>query len=139
MFSHTKEQSAEFVFRLGDTAWSNVLNFEAPSAETAVALGSPAPSTKETHVGVSWTSGLGKYKLTKVVTFAPRYVLKNELEQDIVFRESGDPGNDAPLRTGSSTPIFALSSRREAALAFKYPGVGSKWYVRLNKLAEIRY
>ncbi|KAG8928477.1 hypothetical protein FRC01_005870 [Tulasnella sp. 417] len=132
MFSHTKEQGAEFVFRLGDTAWSNGLNFEAPSAETAVALGSPAPSTKETHVGVSWTSGLGKYKLTKVVTFAPRFVLKNELGRDIVFRESGDPGNDAPLRAGSFTPIFALSARREAALAFKYPGVGSKWCPPVN-------
>ncbi|KAG8911288.1 hypothetical protein FRC00_006761 [Tulasnella sp. 408] len=132
VFSHTKEQGAEFVFRLGDTAWSNALNFEAPSAETAVALGSPAPSTKETHVGVSWTSGLGKYKLTKVVTFAPRFVLKNELGGDIVFRESGDPGNDAPLRAGSFTPIFALSARREAALAFKYPGVGSKWCPPVN-------
>ncbi|KIO33566.1 hypothetical protein M407DRAFT_3889 [Tulasnella calospora MUT 4182] len=132
MFSHTKEQGAEFVFRLGDTAWSNGLNFEAPSAETAVALGSPASSTKETHIGVSWSSGLGKYKLTKVVTFAPRFVLKNELGQDIVFRESGDPGNDAPLRAGSFTPIFALSARREAGLAFKYPGVGSKWCPPVN-------
>ncbi|KAG9019286.1 hypothetical protein FRB90_004293 [Tulasnella sp. 427] len=127
MFSHTKEQGAEFLFRLGDTAWSNALNFEAPSAETAVALGSSVPSSKETHIGVSWTSGLGKYRLTKVVTFAPRFVLKNELDQDIVFRESGDPANDSPLRAGNSSPIFALSARREAALAFKYPGVDSKW------------
>lgn len=132
MFSHAKEQGAEFVFRLGDTAWSSPLNFEAPSAETAVTLGSSNPTTKETHVGVSWTWGLGKYKLTKVVTFTPRFVLKNELGQDIVFRESGDPSNDAPLRSGSFTPIFALSSRREAALAFKYPGVGS-WYVISSK------
>ena len=132
VFSHPKEQGAEFLFRLADSGWSKALNFEAPSADTTITL-PPATNqgSKEAHIGVSWTSGLGKYKLTKVVTFAPRFVIKNELPQDISYRECGDVAGDAPIASGQSIPVHSFSPGRDPAISFKYPGVDCNWRVRL--------
>ncbi|KAG8981485.1 hypothetical protein FRB94_008774 [Tulasnella sp. JGI-2019a] len=128
MFSHPKEQGGEFSIRIGDSAWSSVLNFEAPTAEAALVLKtSQSLGSKEAHIGISWSAGLGKYKITKVVTIVPRFVTKNELSQDILVRESGDPRSDAPLKSGQIMPIHSFSPGRDPGLTFKYPGVESAW------------
>ncbi|KAG8880371.1 hypothetical protein FRB97_000908 [Tulasnella sp. 331] len=133
MFSHPKEQGGEFSIRIGDSTWSSVLNFEAPTAEAALILRSTqATASKEAHIGVSWSAGLGKYKITKVVSLVPRFVVKNELSQNISVRESGDPRSDAPLKSGQTMPIHSFSPSRDPGLTFKYPGVESDWSSPIN-------
>jgi vacuolar protein sorting-associated protein 13A/C len=132
VFSHPSEQGAEFLFRVGDSGWSGVLNFEAPSADTAVSLSSGSTSTsKDIHLGVSWAPGLGKYKLVKVITIAPRYMIKNELPQAISFRECGDAAAAHSIEPGAAVPLLSFTPGREAALSLKYPGVDCSWYDNL--------
>lgn len=134
VFSHPSEQGAEFSFKLGNSAWSRFLNFEAPSAETAVCLqSSTTGATKETHIAVSWTSGSGKYKLSKVITLAPRFMIKNELATQIYYRECGDAANQLSLQAGQSDSILAFSPRGDPALSLKYSGVDASWYARCTR------
>lgn len=128
------------MLRIENSQWSNVLNFEAPTADTALTLQSAQGSAsvnKEVHIGVSWASGLGKYKLSKVVTIVPRYVVKNELPGDLSVREVGDPRSDAPLRSGQVMPIHSFLPGRDPGLTFKYPGVDSDWYAVLVKNPQL--
>jgi len=71
MFSHPQKKTHEFIYKIGDSVWSQPISLEAPSAESALSLRSNS-SRNELQVGLSWSEGLGKYKLTKVVTLAPR-------------------------------------------------------------------
>lgn len=69
------------------------------------------------HIGISWTPSL--YALGKVVTFAPRYMIKNELPREILFRSLGDASSNTPLPPGGVAPVcFAVGHK--PALALKY-------------------
>ncbi|KAG8963047.1 hypothetical protein FRC03_003482 [Tulasnella sp. 419] len=132
MFSHPREQGAEFTARVGKSQLSRVLNFDAPSADTAICLPSATPNGKELHVGISWAAGLGKYKLSKVITFAPRFLIRNELDQELSFRECGDRSSGAPMKPNTEVPIHAFQPGRDPSLSLKYPGVGSEWSAPIN-------
>ena len=102
---------------------------EAPSAETGVTMPIGTANT-EVHVGVSWAEGLGKYKLTKVLTLAPRFLLKNRLDQAVYFREHGVPPHDlAPLQPGERAPIFSLRSGQDKLMTLAYAGLNAQWYM----------
>ena len=104
-----------------------MLSFEAPSAETQVIL--DIPGAKESyHIGVSWELGLGKYKLTKVVTLAPRYILKNNLRQSITYREVGvAPMENSTIQPGSRISVQRLHSAGQQLLTVTYPGLNANW------------
>ncbi|KAF8335473.1 vacuolar protein sorting-associated protein 13 [Cantharellus anzutake] len=132
MFSHAQSRGHEFSLRLGESSWSNVLSFEAPSAETQVIL--DRPGTKDCyHVGVSWELGLGKYKLIKVVTLAPRCIVKNNLDRAITCREVGvPPTENSTVQPGSRLSMLQLRSRTEELLKVAYPGLNARWTAPIN-------
>jgi len=83
---------------------------------------------EEYHVGLSWTEGLGKYKLTKVITLAPRFIIKNNLPDPIYFREHGAAPRGRPiLKPGESCPLQIMRVSQEKLLTIAYPGLNSQW------------
>ncbi|KAI0466100.1 hypothetical protein F4859DRAFT_527562 [Xylaria cf. heliscus] len=83
MFSFGNEdQRNRALLKFGDSEWSKPQSFDAIGSTTDVALQS-ATKQSELHVGITVESGEGKYKLTKVVTLAPRFVVKNKVSEVI--------------------------------------------------------
>lgn len=144
VLSHPHENGHEFVFKIGDSAWSKVLqsridlyiilkciqifSLEAPAAETALVVASQKKKSEEIHAGLSWSEGLGKYKLTKVITIAPRFLIKNNLSEALSFREHGVPPRDrSVIKPGERLPLQVIRAGEEKLLTVAYPGLNTQW------------
>jgi vacuolar protein sorting-associated protein 13A/C len=91
-------------------------------------LGSQRQKGDEYHVGMSWSEGQGKYKLSKVVTLTPRFFLKNNLSNAIVFREHGvAPRERAAIEPGQQCAFQTLRSGAEKLLTIALPGLNTQW------------
>jgi vacuolar protein sorting-associated protein 13A/C len=64
--------------------------------------------------------------MTKVVTIAPRYIVKNKLGEDINLREPGSP-DIITLKNGDLLPLRFLRQSAGHQLCLCYPGVNNKW------------
>ncbi|EIW86715.1 vacuolar protein sorting-associated protein 13 [Coniophora puteana RWD-64-598 SS2] len=133
MLSHRSENGLAFVFRVGDSAWSNVFSLEAPAAESAMVIPSQRQKTEEYHFGLSWSEGYGKYKLTKVITISPRFFIKNNLGEPISVREHGvGPQSRFVVGAGERSPLQITRIGRERLLTIAYPGLNSAWSPPIN-------
>ena len=95
----------------------------------ALAIPLQGQKNEETHVGLSWTEGLGKYKLTKVITLAPRFLIKNNLSEAMCFREhSVVPHGRSVLEPGDRVPLYTLRTR-DKLLTVAFPGMNNQWCV----------
>ncbi|KAG6911962.1 hypothetical protein DXG01_000210 [Tephrocybe rancida] len=105
-----------------------IISVEAPAAETALVINSQKQKTDEIHVGLAWSEGLGKYKLTKVLTLTPRFLIKNNLVEAISFREHGAPPRDRSLiEPGERSPIHVIRAGEEKLFTVAYPGLNAQW------------
>ncbi|KAL5518944.1 VPS13 [Sanghuangporus vaninii] len=127
LLSHVNKKGNDFVFKVGDSNWSQVIRFDAPSAETAMVI--PHMSKKsEIHVGLSWSEGSGKYKLTKVIELTPRFVIYNKLAQAIRFREvAAPPSGPSELNSGERVPLHFMRIDDRRLLRVAYPGLNAQW------------
>lgn len=100
---------------------------EAPTADASLTIASSTQKMEEIHVGLSWTEALGKYKLTKVITLNPRFILVNRLNADITFREHGGAGRGT-VSPGEKSFIHFMRSSDEKLLTLAYPGLNARWY-----------
>ena len=107
--------------------FKQVVSFEAPAADANLSIASSTQKMEEIHIGLSWTEALGKYKLTKVITLNPRFVLVNRLNTDITFREHGGAarGTVAP---GEKSFMHFMRTSDEKLLTLAYPGLNARWY-----------
>lgn len=97
-----------------------------------------ASKNEEMHIGLSWAEGLGKYKLSKVVTLAPRFIVKNVTSRSLSFREPGVPlQSGSTLEPGQQAPLTTLRSGMDGLLTFAYSGLNAKWYVCVQMLCFI--
>jgi vacuolar protein sorting-associated protein 13A/C len=81
------------------------------------------------HIGMSWTEGIGKYKLSKVITLAPRFFVKNNLSEPISFREYGvQPKGPAILKTGERQGLQFLRNTEARLLTIAFSGLNAEWY-----------
>lgn len=102
--------------------------FEAPSAESELVLPSIKQRADELHLGLSWTEGSGKYKLTKVITLAPRFFIRNRLHEPIAYREHGNvPRDRYVLQQGERQAFMALRKGTEKLLTIAFPGLNAQW------------
>lgn len=131
LFSHnTKDRRNRVQLRVGDSGWSKPLSFEAIGSETEVVIPSSSKN-EEIHLGLTIEEGLGKFSLSKVVKLTPRYLVKNDLGEQINLREAGaadiissDPGKRQPLH------FLRVGASKQMTLA--YPGLNNKWSAPFN-------
>ncbi|KAK4542998.1 hypothetical protein LTR36_005996 [Oleoguttula mirabilis] len=126
MFSFpTDDRKNRALIKVGDSNWSQPVSFDAIGANTDVKL--PAQSGRsEMHAGLTVMEGEGKYKLTKVVTVTPRFIVKNKLSQDIQIREPGS-SEAVTLRPGELHPLRFLKQATGQQLCLCFPGVNNTW------------
>ncbi|KAL3479124.1 hypothetical protein BJX99DRAFT_255899 [Aspergillus californicus] len=135
MYSYpADDQKNRSILRIGDSSWSKPQSFEAIGGTFEVAL--PDRSGRsEYHAGVSVAEGEGKYKLTKIVTIAPRFVLKNKLAEEILVREPGS-SNVTEIKNDDLVPLHSLRPTGEKQLCLCFPGVNNQWSSPFN-IADI--
>jgi vacuolar protein sorting-associated protein 13A/C len=93
-----------------------------------MALSLATPKDTESHIGVLWTEGQGKYKLSKVITLTPRFLVKNKLGQALHFREKGMPPSERSLlQPGERSALQYTRRGREKLLTVAYSGLNARW------------
>ncbi|GMK58122.1 hypothetical protein CspeluHIS016_0501540 [Cutaneotrichosporon spelunceum] len=91
MFSFPNDdRKNKLLLRVADSKLSQPLSFEPASADMQIVLPTEK-GDKSYYVGLSYTQGLGKYKLTKVITIAPRFLVKNLFKHAIQVRQTSEP------------------------------------------------
>jgi vacuolar protein sorting-associated protein 13A/C len=126
MYSYANEdQSNRSIMKVGDSTWSKPQSFEAIGSTFEVVF-PDREGRSEFHSGVSVAEGEGKYKLTKVVTLAPRFILKSKLNEDLLVREPGS-SNVLQLQNRELVPLHFLRQVQEKQLCLCFPGVNNQW------------
>ncbi|KAJ5086558.1 hypothetical protein NUU61_007865 [Penicillium alfredii] len=131
MYSYaTEDQRNRSILKVGDSAWSKPQSFEAIGSTFEVVF-PDRQGRSEFHSGVSVVEGEGKYKLTKVVTIAPRFILKSKLSEDLLVREPGS-SNVLQIKSGELVPLHFLRQVAEKQLCLCFPGVNNQWSSPFN-------
>ncbi|OJJ40573.1 hypothetical protein ASPWEDRAFT_220427 [Aspergillus wentii DTO 134E9] len=131
MYSYpTDDQKNRSMLKIGESAWSKPQSFEAIGSTFEVMLPDRF-GRSEFHSGVSVAEGEGKYKMTKVVTISPRFVLKNKLSEDLLVREPGS-SNVLNISSGELAPLHFLRQVAEKQLCLCFPGVNNQWSSPFN-------
>ncbi|CAG7920566.1 unnamed protein product [Penicillium olsonii] len=126
MYSYSNEdQRNRSILKVGDSSWSKPQSFEAIGSTFEVIF-PDRQGRSEFHSGVSVAEGEGKYKLTKVVTLAPRFILKSKLNEDLLVREPGS-SNVHQIQSGQLVPLHFLRQVAEKQLCLCFPGVNNQW------------
>ncbi len=116
------------------------ISFDAPRAETRLVMLHQENRSDEIHTGVSWTEGLGKYKLTKVITLAPRFIVKNNFSQSLAIREHGvAPRGRAAMEPGERRPLNFLRVGVDKLMTVALPGLNAQWYVVFMKFTALMF
>ncbi|KAL7793859.1 hypothetical protein V8C37DRAFT_80245 [Trichoderma ceciliae] len=123
------------LLKVADSEWSKPQSFDAIGSTSEVTLNSSSNRSKEIHLGITIKSGDGKYKMTKVVTLAPRFVLKNRLDEEILIRESSSSGY-MTLAPGALQPLHFMQNSTVKQLCLCFPGVNNQWTSPFN-IADI--
>lgn len=131
MFSYGNDDNRNrALLKIADSEWSKPQSFDAIGSTNEVVLPSTS-SNAEIHVGITIESGEGKFKMTKVVTLAPRFVLRNKLGEEINVRESSSSGIMA-LQPGALRPLHFMQKTSVKQLSLCYPGVNDQWTSPFN-------
>ncbi|KAJ5665895.1 uncharacterized protein N7477_008343 [Penicillium maclennaniae] len=131
MYSYgAEDQKNRSILKVGDSTWSKPQSFEAIGSTFEVVF-PDQQGRSEFHSGVSVAEGEGKYKLTKVVTLSPRFVLKSKLNEDLLVREPGS-SNVLQITSGELVPLHFLRAIVEKQLCLCFPGVNNQWSSPFN-------
>ncbi|EHL03290.1 putative Vacuolar protein sorting-associated protein 13 [Glarea lozoyensis 74030] len=124
------DQRNRAILKVGDSNWSKPQSFDAIGSTVDVVLPA-ANKNNEIHVGITVESGEGKYKMTKVVTIAPRFVLKNRMDEEMNVREPGS-SDVMTLKPGALQPLHFLQKSARKQLSLCFPGVNNQWSSSFN-------
>jgi vacuolar protein sorting-associated protein 13A/C len=135
MYSYpTDDPKNRSILKIGDSQWSKPQSFDAIGSSFEVVVPSRT-SRAEFHAGVSVTEGEGKYKLTRIVTITPRFILKNKLSEELQVREPGT-SDVTTLKGDDLVPLKFLRQVPEKQLCLCFPGVNNQWSSPFN-IAEV--
>jgi vacuolar protein sorting-associated protein 13A/C len=131
MFAYgADDQRNRAILKVGESNWSKPQSFDAIGSTVDVVLPSSTKNT-EIHVGITVESGEGKYKMTKVVTLAPRFVLKNQMNEEINVREPGS-SELMTLKPKALQPLHFLQKSAVKQLSLCFPGLNNQWSSPFN-------
>lgn len=125
-FLDSSSSSSRALARVGGLAWSKPISFDAIGKFTGVSAPRSNNKHQEMNFGVSVTEGEGKYKLTRVVTFAPRYIVRNSLSEPILVAESGST-TQQELGANDVLPLYNLRTGSLKAIIVKFMHEGRLW------------
>ncbi|TEB35046.1 hypothetical protein FA13DRAFT_1915662 [Coprinellus micaceus] len=126
-------EGSEFVFQFAGSSWSKIISLEAPSAETELVTATQKNSPDRYYMGVSWAEGQGKYKISKVITLSPRFLIRNHLPESISYREHGViPRERSVITPGDRGTLRVLRLQDEKLLTIAYPGLNAQWSSPIN-------
>lgn len=123
-FDREGEKLNRALAKFAGCAWSAPLSFDAVGQSGGL-LTQVSGKQLDLHFGVTTAEGEGKYQSTKVVTFAPRYIVKNSLKESILIVESGST-KQIEVDADQSTPLYYLRRGGRNTVALKF-GRGGKW------------
>ncbi|KAJ3391183.1 hypothetical protein HDU84_006397 [Entophlyctis sp. JEL0112] len=138
--THKRDQSLPFMFsyssfeplrnramiKTPDSEWSKPISFEAVGSAFDLLI--PLSNrSQDIHLGVKVNEGEGKYYLTKVVTFAPRFMVKNTMNEDLHCRQDI---KQTPILVKSKTsmPIHQFNVKDPRQLCLRMAGLTDEWY-----------
>ena len=131
MFAYGQDdQRNRVLLKVGESSWSRPQSFDAIGSTVDVVLPSANKNT-EIHIGITVESGEGKYKMTKVVTLAPRFILNNQLSEEINVREPGS-SELSTLKPKDLQPLHFLQKTALKQLSLCFPGVNNQWSSPFN-------
>lgn len=141
MFGYPNEDRRNRLFlRVNDSKWSQPLSFEPVAADMQIVMHS-ATGRSDNYVGLSYTEGLGKvrlvgfryhladalqYKLTKVITIAPRFMIKNMFSYPIKVRQIKTQ-QVIDIAPGERAPIHELENGAPPQLVMSSDGPNLEW------------
>ncbi|RMZ85113.1 hypothetical protein DV738_g388, partial [Chaetothyriales sp. CBS 135597] len=126
----TDDKKNRTLLKVGDSAWSKPQSFDALGSSFEVILPS-ATGRKEMHIGVAVTEGEGKYIVTKVVSFTPRFVIKNKIGESIELREPGS-SEIMTMQPNDLRPLYFMRQASEKQLCLCFPGPNNQWSSPFN-------
>ncbi|CAO3651068.1 unnamed protein product [Cunninghamella blakesleeana] len=131
MYSYPKHDNKNrSLIQITGSEYSQPLSFEAVRSIFDVTL--PTPShAEEFHLGVNVQEGVGKYKLTKMVTFTPRFIISNHMNVSIRYREP-ESRDDQEVKPQSRTPLYRVRKSQDKQLCIKLPGIDNVWSAPFN-------
>ncbi|KAI7902142.1 uncharacterized protein BX663DRAFT_436105 [Cokeromyces recurvatus] len=118
------------LIRVDTTEWSQPLSFEAIGTVYDVALPNQGHS-EEIHVGIHVQEGQGKFKLTKTITITPRFVLSNQMDENIRYRVP-ETKSDYILEAKQRIPLYNMRVQNEKQLTIKLEGYSNAWSAPFN-------
>ena len=126
MFSYpSDDRKNRAMLKLGESVWSKPQSLDAIGSTFETVLASSRAKT-EMHVGLEVAEGEGKYKLTKVITVTPRFILKNKMSEDLNIQEPGS-SNVTTMKTGRLLPLQFLRQGQSKQLSLCFPGADNHW------------
>lgn len=132
MFSYSNDDNQNrALLKVGDSEWSKPQSFDAIGSFSEVVLQSTRTRSTEIHIGIAVEQGEGKYKMTKVVTLAPRFVIQNNLGESINIREPSS-SYIVPIKAGALQPLHFLQKSLTKQLCLCYSDVNSQWASPFN-------
>ncbi|GAA5995177.1 hypothetical protein JCM5350_001861 [Sporobolomyces pararoseus] len=121
MFSFPNDDRKNRVLlRVGESSWSKPLSFETVGHESEVVLPS-ANGKEEIRLGLKVTEGLGDYKLTKVITLCPRFIVKNNFGESLRIRELGST-KDVLVPSGERHDVGFVRAEQAPQLVLSFAG-----------------
>ncbi|KAF5093513.1 hypothetical protein D0Z00_004029 [Geotrichum galactomycetum] len=116
--------------RVGDSKWSEPLSFDTLGKDSDVTIPSSTRQS-EIHVGLHISEGLGKYQMTKIVTFTPRFIVNNKLSNDLQIK---DTGSSTLIVVGAKSlqPLHFLRRSEQQQLSASFQGSSSVWSAPFN-------
>ena len=125
----TEDKRNKIYLKVKDSKWSRPLSFQPAAADMQIVM--PSPSEKsEYYVGLSYAEGLGKYKLTKVITLAPRFMLVNLFKHPLFVRQYGIQ-KSIKLPPDARVPLHELNARAPSQLVMGLAETG-EWSTQFN-------
>lgn len=124
-FERDGDRHNRALLKFNDSLWTSPVSFEA-LGRVSEAIAPTSKSSKEMNMGVTVGEGEGKYKLTNVITVAPRYMFFNRLGEDLVFVENGLK-EEIVVPSGVLMPLFGLRSEVKKNLRIKYLHSSKSW------------
>lgn len=118
------ERKNRSLLKVGDSDWSRPQSFEAIGSVSDVLIAGSDRS--EIHIGIKVDEGEGKYKLTKIVSLTPRFVMKSNLPEDMNVREPRS-SDIRIMKAGSVMPLHFMRQGQERQLAIAFPGMDNDW------------